>query len=147
MRLRFVVAAAALSVFALTGVQAQESATLTLKSSVRVEGQLIDLNASGFTIRVDGQERQIPKNDVARVDFGDASMVRPQEANEMREGQHVAVLRSGQVVVGEFVDIGGTQPLKLSFLTNAGAREIAGPRCPKTAWCSIWGPRCRMEWC
>ena len=62
----------ALSVAALTftGVMyAQESATLIMKSGERVAGQLMDLGGVGFTVRVNGQERQIPTNDVAVIDF------------------------------------------------------------------------------
>ena len=34
-----------------------------------ISGQLVDLGGVGFTVRVDGQERQIPANDVAVIDF------------------------------------------------------------------------------
>ena len=42
---------------------AQESATLTLRSGQTVSGQLVDLGGVGYTIRVNGADRQIPQND------------------------------------------------------------------------------------
>ena len=48
---------------------AQENATFTLKSGERSSGQLIDLGGVGFTVRVNGQERQIRTNDVSVIDF------------------------------------------------------------------------------
>ena len=48
---------------------AQDSATLTLRSGEKVSGQLIDLGGVGYTIRVNGNERQIPQNDVSVIDF------------------------------------------------------------------------------
>ncbi len=62
----------ALSVAALTftGVaQAQENATLTLRNGDKVIGQLVDLGGVGFTVKVNGTERNIPTNDVAVIDF------------------------------------------------------------------------------
>ena len=108
------------------GVQG-EPVTLTLKSTTRVSGNLVDLNASGFIMRIDGQERQFPKNDVAVVDFGDPQEVKqlPAEIVNLQPGQHAVVLHNGQVVTGEFVDVGGTQPLRISFLTNSGTRDLS----------------------
>ena len=48
---------------------AQDSATLTLRSGEKVSGQLVDLGGVGYTVRVNGNERQIPQNDVAVIDF------------------------------------------------------------------------------
>ena len=48
---------------------AQENATLILKSGERVSGQLVDHGGAGFTVRVNGQERQVPTNDVAVLDL------------------------------------------------------------------------------
>ena len=40
-----------------TGVaQAQENATLTLKSGEKISGQLMDLGGVGFTVKVNGTE-------------------------------------------------------------------------------------------
>ena len=62
--------ALAVAAIAYVGVaQAQENATITLRSGERISGQLVDLNASGFTVKVNNEDRQVPKNDVAVIDF------------------------------------------------------------------------------
>ena len=93
-------AAAALT---FTGVaQAQENATLTLRSGEKISAQLVDLGGGGFAVRVNGAERQIPTNDVAVIDFTGGSMTaadwakvpgRPADrvAEERRYGQRAAL--------------------------------------------------------
>jgi hypothetical protein len=83
-------------VFAMSAT-AQEGATLVLKSGERVSGNLIDLNGSGFIMRVNGQERRIGTNDVAVVEFtgGEANA---DVLTRLRSGQQVVVLRNGQAV-------------------------------------------------
>jgi len=117
----------ALSVAALTvtGVaQAQENATLTLRSGDKVSGDLIDLGGVGFTIRVNGAERQIPQNDVAVIDFGGSSMSAADWA-KIPDGQQAVVLKDGNTVNGTLYDIGGSAPLKITFKTSSGDREIS----------------------
>ncbi len=100
--------------------QAQENATLTLRSGERVSGQLVDLGGVGFTVRVNGQERQIPQNDVAVIDFtgGDVDWSK-------FNGTSQVVLRNGQTIDGQLYDIGGTTPLKLTLKTSGGDREMS----------------------
>ena len=105
---------------------AQQSATIYLRSGEQVNGDLIDFAARGFAIRVNGQEREIPRGDVAMIDFGGGDFNRPSQVNDMTEGQNVAVLRNGEVVVGQFMDIGGRAPLRLTFATSNGERELSG---------------------
>ena len=72
----------ALSVVALTFpaiARAQESATITLRSGDKVSGELMDMSGVGFTVKVNGTERQIPTNDVAVIDFGGSSDGDPQK--------------------------------------------------------------------
>jgi hypothetical protein len=117
----------ALSVAALTvtGVaQAQENATLTLRSGERVSGQLVDMGGSGFAVRVNGQDRQIPTNDVAVIDFSGASMSDADWA-KVTDGQQVLWLKNGTTVNGQLFDIGGTSPLKITFKTSSGDREFS----------------------
>jgi hypothetical protein len=105
-------------------VHAQEIATLALRNGERPSGQLIDLNASGFTLRVNGQDRQIPVNDVAAVEF----VVGPPPAeaqNRINAGQPVVILRNGQVIEGRLSDIGGTAPLRLTVDTPGGPRDFS----------------------
>src|SRR4051812_19417803 len=63
--LKRTILALAVTALAFTGVaQAQENATLTLRSGDKVSGQLVDLGGVGFTVRVNGAERQIPTGEV-----------------------------------------------------------------------------------
>jgi len=117
----------ALSVAALTlaGVaQAQENATLILRSGDRVSGQLVDMGGVGFTVRVNGQDRQIPTNDVSVIDFTGAGMSDADWA-KFSEGQQLLWLKSGDTVTGQLYDIGGTTPLKITFKTSTGDREFS----------------------
>ena len=117
----------ALSVAALsvTGVaHAQESATLTMRSGERVSGQLVDMGGSGFAVKVNGQDRNIPTNDVAVIDFSGGSMSDSDWA-KVTDGQHAAWLKNGQTVAGQLFDIGGTSPLRISFKTSSGDRELS----------------------
>ena len=117
----------ALSVAALTvtGVaQAQESATLTLRSGERVSGQLVDMGGSGFAVKVNGQDRTIPTNDVAVIDFGGGSMS-DADWSKVTEGQHAVWLKNGTTVNGQLADIGGTSPLRISLKTSSGDRELS----------------------
>jgi hypothetical protein len=117
----------ALSVAALTftGVaQAQENATLTLRNGDKVTGQLVDLGGVGFTVRVNGAERQIATNDVAIIDFSGGTMT-DADWEKFSAGQQTLWLRSGETVNGQLFDISGTSPLKLTFKTASGDREFS----------------------
>ena len=117
----------ALSVAALTvtGVaHAQESATLTLRSGERVTGQLVDMGGSGFAVKVSGQDRNIPTNDVAVIDFSGGSMS-DADWSKVTDGQHAAWLKNGTTITGQLFDIGGTAPLRISFKTSSGDRELS----------------------
>ena len=101
---------------------AQESATLTLRSGDKVSGQLIDLGGVGYTVRVNGNDRQIPQNDVAVIDFTggltDADWAGFSGASKV-------ILRNGQTFDGSLYDVGGASPLRLSIRTSNGEREVA----------------------
>ena len=72
---RTVLSALCAAAMLVTGVTyAQNSATLTLRSGEKVSGDLVDLGGVGYTIRVNGNERQIPQNSVAVIDFTGGSM-------------------------------------------------------------------------
>src|SRR3982751_611452 len=103
--------------------QAQENATLVLRSGERVTGQLVDLGGVGYTVRVNGQDRHIPQNDVAVIDFTGGTMTDADWAKF--SGPSVVVLRNGQTVNGSLYDIGGTSPLRLTIRTSDGDREIS----------------------
>lgn len=108
---------------ALLPVQAQEVATLVLRDGQRPSGELIDLNASGFVLRFNGQDRAFPADDVVVVEFAGGGP--PAEAqSRIAAGQSFIVMRSGQVIDGRLTDIGGTHPLRVTVDTHAGTRDF-----------------------
>jgi len=104
----------------------QQGATLILRSGATLSGDLVDLGGSGFTFRVNGQDREIPKTDVLSIDFGGSVIEVPDSARTLDGGTHLLVLRNGDVVAGEFYDIGGANPIRLTFRTSAGERQFSG---------------------
>jgi hypothetical protein len=101
---------------------AQEPATLVLTNGQRVSGELIDLNASGFAVRVNGQDRSWGAGDVAAIEFVGGDV--PADAQRhLAAGQPVIVLRSGQVVEGRLTDVGGTRPLRLTVSGPGGTHD------------------------
>jgi len=103
---------------------AQESATLTLRSGEKITGQLQDLGGVGFTVQVNGAQRQIPQNDVAVIDFGGSSMSDADWA-KVPEGEQRVILKSGEAINGQLADISGSSPLKMTVRTSSGDREIS----------------------
>ena len=117
----------ALSVAALTftGVaQAQQNATLTLRNGDKITAQLVDFGGVGFTVRVNGAERNIPTNEVAVIDFAGGNMT-DADWNKVTGGDQIIWLKSGETVNGQLYDIGGTSPLKITFKTASGDREFS----------------------
>ena len=104
-------------------VYAQNSATLTLRSGEKLSGDLVDLGGVGYTVRVNGNERNIPQNDVAVIDFTGGTMTDADWA-KFTGGTQI-VLRNGQTIDGQLTDIGGTSPLRLSIRTNSGERDLS----------------------
>jgi hypothetical protein len=102
---------------------AQEPATLVLRSGERISGELVDLGGVGFTIRVNGQDRQVDSNQVAAVEFtpgGPSADAR----SRLQSGRPVVVLRNGQIIEGSLNDIGGTHPLRVTLNTPGGQRDF-----------------------
>lgn len=106
-------------------VTAQEAATLVLRSGDRLNGELMDLGGVGFTIRVNGVERQIATADVALIEF--AGRGEPDSGIEakLRAGQQLVVLRNGQTIEGRLFDIGGKRPLTITVDTPGGRRDVS----------------------
>ncbi len=104
--------------------QAQEGATLTLRSGDKVSGELMDMGGVGFTVKVNGTERQIPTNDVAVIDLGGSSMSDADWA-KVTGDRPTVILRSGEVVNGRLVDIGGSSPLRMTIRGRGGDRDIS----------------------
>jgi len=101
---------------------AQENATIVMRNGERQSGELVDLGGVGFTLRVGGQDRQIPVNDVAAVEF-QGGVAPAAVQSKVNAGQSVVVLRSGEVVDGRLFDIGGTHPLRVTVDTPSGRRD------------------------
>jgi small nuclear ribonucleoprotein (snRNP)-like protein len=102
---------------------AQDRATLTLRSGVKVTGQLIDLGGDGYTIVVNGNECQVSEKDVSVIDFSGSDMI---EADWTRfKGTPQVVLKNGETIDGSLYDISGTTPLHLTITTRDGQRQLA----------------------
>lgn len=106
---------------------AQEAATIVLRSGERVSGQLIDHGGAGFTMSIGGANRTIPTGEVALVEFGGSgsTALSNDMAARLNNGQHVVVLKNGQAIVGNFYDIGGTTPLRITVDTDSGRRDFS----------------------
>src|SRR5262249_7108505 len=104
-------------------IAAQETATLALKNGERPSGELVDMGTSGFVLRINGQDRQFPTNQVAAVEFFVGPL--PQDAQQRgKQGQPLVLLRNGQVIEGRLSDVGGTHPLRLTVDTASGPRDF-----------------------
>jgi hypothetical protein len=104
-------------------IAAQETATLALRNGERPSGQLIDMGAGGFVLRINGQDRQFPTGEVAAVEFVVGPL--PSDAQQrVNQGQAVVLLRNGQVLEGRLSDVGGTHPLRLTVETPSGPRDF-----------------------
>jgi hypothetical protein len=111
---------------------AQESAIVVLRSGERVTGSLVDLNAQGFLVRVNGSDRWIGPGDVAAISFtGD---VADADWNAVAAGTAVFVLRNGQTLTGELFDIGGTTPLRLTLRGGSGDRDLSSNEVARIIW-------------
>lgn len=102
---------------------AQHRTTVVLRSGERLTGELIDYGARGFSMRINGANRDIAAADVANIEFSG----RPLTANERARantGQPFVVLNDGQLIEGRLYDIGGTSPLRITIDTNSGQRDF-----------------------
>src|SRR6185503_20062468 len=75
--------------------------------------------------RVNGQERQIPTNDVAVIDFTGGGDVSDAELARLTNGGQTVTLRNGQAIDGTLYDIAGTSPLQITLRTSSGERELS----------------------
>ena len=104
-------------------IAAQETATLALRNGERPSGELIDMGAGGFILRINGQDRQFPTSEVAAVEFVVGPLPAVAQAR-INAGQPVVLLRNGQVIEGRLSDVGGTHPLRLTVDTPSGQRDF-----------------------
>jgi len=118
------IAAWTIAAMSLTGLAfAQQSATVTMRSGDKVSAELMDLSGVGYTVKVDGQERQIPANDVAAIDFTGGSI--SSSDWDKLSGGHLLMLKSGENITGQLLDIGGSSPLRMTFRTPSGERDFS----------------------
>ena len=122
-RMRGIVAAAALALGTAGAAWAQQSATITLTSGEQLSAELMDLGGVGYTMRVNGQERQVPANTVAAIDFTGGA-ISGSDWDKLSSGSQVLVLKSGENINGQLVDIGGSSPLRMTFRTPSGERDF-----------------------
>ncbi len=104
-------------------VHAQEAATLVLRDGQRPSGQLLDLNAEGYLLVVNGQNQIFPANDVASIEYV-VGPPPPEAQARIDAGQSLLVMRNGQIVDGRLTDISGTRPKILHADTPSGQREF-----------------------
>lgn len=115
---------------------AQEQATVLKRDGTRVTGRFEawNRNNNALYLRVTpGDQRIIPLGDTAMFEVdGDARTLPANELDAARNGDHVLVLRSGEILRGRLLNIEGGQgsgkddePRILSFKPNDGAERRA----------------------
>lgn len=122
--LKLSLGALTLAVAATSVLFAQVGVTLQLRNGESFNATLIDLGAAGFEVSVNGSTRRIPKDQVAMIDFGPSVKVTASAFQGMTALDHLVVLRNGDTFLADFDDVGGTSPLRLSFKTARGDREL-----------------------
>jgi hypothetical protein len=130
MSIRKFVLALVLAAFTLPSIslaQHEHRATVLLRNGERVSGALEDVENGTVFVRVSlHDQRKIPVGQVALIDLvGGASGLPETELSAARGSNHLALLRGGDSVQGQFVDIrggetGATEPHALIFRTTSG---------------------------
>jgi hypothetical protein len=102
--------------------QAQVGANIVLRSGERVSGSLVDMGSGGLEVAVGGQTRRYSLGEVAVIDFTGGSSLPGNEVDQAG-GEHVLVLRNGQIIKGTLFDVGGRSPLRITFSTAGANRD------------------------
>lgn len=123
---------------AVASLAAAAPVTLILKSGDRVSGDLIDLKSAGFVVNVRGGEQQIARDEVAAIAFTNTEIPTAETAR-IQGGRAFVVLNSGDTFYGSLQDIGGTSPLRLSFRTQDGDRELTSDQVARIYFASWQG--------
>lgn len=123
--MRNIVAIGALVCGLAVPVLAQHSATVVLRSGDRVSGDLIDYNASGFVMRVNGQDRSFSSGEVASVELTGGRTLNADQQAKLNGGGQFLLLNDGSTVDGRLYDIGGRVPLTIAFDTPSGRRDFS----------------------
>ena len=101
---------------------AQVGANFVLRSGERVSGSLVDMGTSGLEVSVSGQTRKWSIGEVAVVDFTGGSSLPGNEVDQAG-GEHLLVLRNGQIIRGTLYDVGGRSPLRITFSSGGTNRD------------------------
>jgi hypothetical protein len=104
--------------------QAAVDATFVLRSGERISGSLVDFSASGVTARVGGSTRTYSLGDLAVIDFTNSGSFPATESSRVGGGAHALVLRNGSVMLGRLSDVGGSNPLRISFVADGATRDF-----------------------
>jgi hypothetical protein len=110
---------AAMAAPAVAGVRA----TLILTSGERVKGVLVDMGGTDFTMMEGGNEVRFAINEVAVIDFVGGGQVPASEVAKMEGGRAVFFQRNGDFFYGRLSDIGGDNPIRLTFNSSDGQIE------------------------
>lgn len=122
--MKLFVGAAVVTAAATSVLMAQAGVTLHLRNGESMAASLIDLGAGGFEVRVGNDTRMIPKDQVAWVDFGGSVNVSEANLNAISGSNHLVVMKNGDTMFGNWDDVGGTTPLRLTFQTANGNRDL-----------------------
>lgn len=86
-----------------------QSATVVMRNGDRVRADVLDMGAN-FTFRINGQEQQVPINDVVLIDFaGNGRNISPDEIARANDasGNGLVVMRNGDTWTSRLLDITG----------------------------------------
>ena len=114
-------------------------ATLVTRSGERIAGSLVDFGAGGVTIRASGQTRTFRIDELAVIDFTNASSYPANELERANNGSHVLVLRDGSVLGGRLADIGGSAPLRITFVEGGATRDFSSDEVARIYFASPTG--------
>jgi hypothetical protein len=97
-------------VLALGATQAfAQTATVVMRNGDRVRAEVMDMGAN-FSLRINGQDQQVPINDVVLIDFaGNGRNISQDELNKANEasGNGFVVMRNGDTFTSRLLDITG----------------------------------------
>jgi hypothetical protein len=99
-----------LGVLALGATQAfAQTATVVMRNGDRVRAEVLDMGAN-FSFRINGQDQQVPINDVVVIDFaGNGRNISQDEINKANDasGNGFVVMRNGDTFTSRLLDITG----------------------------------------
>jgi hypothetical protein len=97
-------------IFALGATQVfAQSATVVMRNGDRVRADVVDMGAN-FTLRINGQEQQVPINDVVLIDFaGNGRNIAAGEVAKANDasGNGFVVMRNGDTFTSRLLDVTG----------------------------------------